>query len=57
MFDLIIALNKISNEALDRAEADILAAQQIVKGLGGEDEQLTEGATDSSDTKQNLLLV
>jgi hypothetical protein len=35
MLDLIIAINQISNEALDRAEADLAAALAILKSIGG----------------------
>jgi hypothetical protein len=35
MLELMLALNKISNQALDQAETDLKKAQQILNGIGG----------------------
>jgi hypothetical protein len=35
MIDLLAYLNNMSNEALDRAEADIAASLAILKSIGG----------------------
>lgn len=41
MLEIIIAINNMSNEALDRAEANMAASLEILKGLGGENAENT----------------
>lgn len=36
--ELILAIGQMGNDALDRAEADLAEALQILKGLGGQNE-------------------
>jgi hypothetical protein len=39
--EFILAISQMSNDALDRAEANLAASLEILKGLGGENAENT----------------